>query len=439
MRVGDTTYGGSNIPYKGIVGKQYKAGTKIPIDGDANKYNGDFEAVDALYEKLESEYNMASGAKVFIKKTKDELERYYVPILALPRMSDIKVLEKPPITYSFKEGATFGDVLTSAVLGAGISGILLDMNNEKYFVKLELRLTITKSPKKLYWELPEKYSKSTSKLVKGKPIEIKCPELPVAVCKDKKIEFEIGCNITIPETIDIKLMALAHNGTSRMVGIFRIWRNISKRKKILLVQVISNLGKGVNMFPNSKLKSEAKLIKKYLSQSLIIPDIEIIKDFNMTDTGWFSNKNLNAYKTSGGKLLVSNEYKKEYNLYAHLHKYLTEGYKISDDTIVLYFIKEDTQKLLKRGGKAIYEGFYAANLMNTNLIMISDVQKEKDFASSHEIIHALKILHSFTNSEGAKDGNIAMYTYQAKKTDNIMDYAQFQFSLWHWQWKKMHK
>ncbi len=63
-----------------------------------------------------------------------------------------------------------------------------------------------------------------------------------------------------------------------------------------------------------------------------------------------------------------------------------------------------------------------------------------DQTASHEFLHALHLAHSFSNSEA--DTN-ATFTYQYKKTDNLLDYSHHisghkndRCSLWHWQWVK---
>jgi len=434
MRVGDTTYNGKSIVYKGMVGKQHKRGTKTPIDDDVNKYDGSFEAQDAMYERLENEYNMASGARVFTKKANGDRERYYVPILALPRMRDIKDLGDAPAIYSLSDGEKKGKSMPIPRIGNNVAEYLRDLGDDKYFIKLELRLTITKSPKKLYWELPERYRESTSSLVKGKPIEIKCPEIPVAVCNNKKIEFEVASNVPIPETIDVKLMALGHNGKSRMVGVFRIWRNKSKKKKIVLVQVISDIGNGEKSFDVAKLKEESKFIKKYLSQALIIPEIEIIEEFNMKDTSFFYNNNLNSFK-GGNKLIVNRNDK---NIYAHLDSQFSKKCSYGGDVIKIFFIKEDAYKLKGTGRKSKLEKFWAANQAYTNLIIFTE-RDTADITASHEVMHALGVLHTFTNSEAEKEGQKATHTFNAGDTQNIMDYSVYRFSLWQWQWQRAHQ
>jgi len=55
---------------------------------------------------------------------------------------------------------------------------------------------------------------------------------------------------------------------------------------------------------------------------------------------------------------------------------------------------------------------------------------------AHEFLHSLKLPHTFTNAEA--DPN-ALFTYESKKTDNLMDYSHWnnisRYTLWYWQWK----
>jgi len=53
-------------------------------------------------------------------------------------------------------------------------------------------------------------------------------------------------------------------------------------------------------------------------------------------------------------------------------------------------------------------------------------------------LHAMNLPHTFTNKETTSD---ALFTYEFKKTENVMDYAHLdskdKYSTWKWQWDKL--
>ncbi len=80
----------------------------------------------------------------------------------------------------------------------------------------------------------------------------------------------------------------------------------------------------------------------------------------------------------------------------------------------------------------------AAGVTSESSHVISLFTRYTDETLAHEVGHALGLLHPFTASER---GNRARFTYQAKKTNNIMDYSHLdgrdRYSLFYWQMQEM--
>ena len=87
-------------------------------------------------------------------------------------------------------------------------------------------------------------------------------------------------------------------------------------------------------------------------------------------------------------------------------------------------------------------------------ICFSDRNKETTIA--HELLHSFNLLHTFTSApqrgygikapqkkhatKASDEGKVhPIVVYQAKKTDNIMDYSDNRFALYYWQWKMINK
>lgn len=61
------------------------------------------------------------------------------------------------------------------------------------------------------------------------------------------------------------------------------------------------------------------------------------------------------------------------------------------------------------------------------------IYKNKDHETTvHELLHAIGLDHSFAPKNHCEN---ALYTYEAEKTDNIMDYSSKRYTTWYWQWK----
>ncbi|MFC2498542.1 MAG: hypothetical protein ACFNVS_09250, partial [Capnocytophaga granulosa] len=82
--------------------------------------------------------------------------------------------------------------------------------------------------------------------------------------------------------------------------------------------------------------------------------------------------------------------------------------------------------------------FFGFNTKNTNFIVVfnrNQVYEYGDYTTIiHEILHALRLPHTFANYD--LDDKENTYTYKAKTTHNVMDYSLFKmFCLFYWQWK----
>lgn len=446
MRIGDTTIDGRTDVFEDIMGNLYKInpdGTVGELVKDVNQYYVKskfiFNKRPDMYELLGNEYKLASNAKVFIKDKNKT--RYYVPILSLRKSeynAEIDRLKNNPL---FKA---------------------LDLPSTVYQAGLKLNLEIKTAPHKLYWEIPDEY-KTIHTEPKYIPIIITPTNIPTSVGKHQ-VDFYVQCNVSIPRTIDIKLIAEDKNGKKKLAGAFRIWRNKVKQPKILLVNVKSDII-GKDREYGTKLQSRFEpLIRKYLLPSLVCPQITI-EDLDMTSS-WI-HKDLDRYTSSDPdrekkKLCIKNDAPKNkfetWEVYDHLNKALTDEYDdIYDDYIKIYYINEEAvsyeyDKKASAGAKpgssrAVYKynTFYAGSINGMKTILFSNQSDFMEAVSAHEIYHALGLKHTFSNYDTpAKpedplnaDGK---YTYDSFRTDNVMDYRKGGdvyelYSTFWWQWR----
>lgn len=396
-----------------------------------------------MYELLENEYNLASKAKVFIKR-QGKLERYYVPILSLRQSGH-----------------------GSATSGVFTMPVSLPISEENiHQAKLKLSLDIKVQPHKLYWELPEAYRQKKS-TPKGPnvdiPIIISPATLPTTVGKHQ-IDFTVQCNTSINSTIDVKLIAEDRRGKKKLAGAFRIWKNREKRPKIVLVNVESNITGKKKEYKKEVLKNRFKpLIRKYLQPSLVCPII-VVENLDMTSSLWHKDLDVFASREKEKRLCVLNESPNNLvpisKLYNRLRDALEDEFNDTyNDYIKIFYIKETAvryeydakasagRSINSRSAKFTYRPFYAASLNGANTILFTEQSDFDDSVSAHEIYHALGLVHSFSNYDNSpakpEDPVVAdgRYTYQSFETDNVMDYKTLRkpnrslFGMWWWQWR----
>ena len=114
-----------------------------------------------------------------------------------------------------------------------------------------------------------------------------------------------------------------------------------------------------------------------------------------------------------------------------MKEYLEGKVPLNNNRLYLFFIDE----VAETDDGSSFLGF---NSKGSNFIVFFN----RDVAYSlghyttiiHEVLHALKLPHTFANYNSDEEKNT--YTYKAQTTHNIMDYSLFKtFCLFYWQWR----
>ena len=103
----------------------------------------------------------------------------------------------------------------------------------------------------------------------------------------------------------------------------------------------------------------------------------------------------------------------------------------------MYFIGEELPTFHTKGAKkGKIKGYVngVAKKIESNAVIV--FKNHKTATTTHEILHALGLYHSFDNK--------GKFVYKLGQTENIMDYSHWQkfgpldrIALWKWQWKRL--
>lgn len=393
MRIGDTNLF-NDANYKAIVSKQYEKGTNT-LETDGNVYKGDFKKDKTLYNLLKNDYNTHTIPwKTTTKNGVKVAENYFVPWLSLY-----------PNEVPCDDNGTLSTQTIYQNTEATLS-LIIDITEEADYLKFDTN--------EHFKEIPQINIKGKTGLLKTEEITISC-----------KTEF------TSDQTLVIQ--AYKKNKTtgeleSNIAGKLKIWANdTAKRKKtkVVFVQIKTPeiiLTKGKRTADASK---EEKRISQYLNQALI----ELHADSEIADLDLSSVTTFLQYIKSRKVSSKSN---------------LTGGSRLKD------FLK--AQLTAQFGTK--YDGFFKAfyfaedGYHSSGGLLSGYSQPKADYVvvfksandqtASHEFLHSFNLAHTFTNKVASAN---AKFTYEYKKTDNLLDYSHHigrnnnkRCGLFHWQW-----
>ena len=403
MRMGDTGVFGDGQPYEDIVSKQFIAGT-ARLETNINAYGGIFRKNTALFQKLETEYK---PLLIPWKKTGADFEKYYCSWLSLfPKtVKEIKInnpvkILMDKINAPNKKTQDFIEAVDKATSYS---------NTE---AELRLYIEVAEKPDYLEFDYPEKYLTVTPKKITndldagaahfwygGKTITVKClTDFP----EDQKINVYA-----------VKKDKITGKDVRKLAGRLYVWANYPsrrKKRKVVFVKVKTSVK---NVFPIAT--GEKQQIEKYLRQALLELDekSEII-ELNVsgrTDFNGFIDMAISTIKSGNGHQSLDSYLKtrldSKYNNYFKAFYFAEDGYD--------------------RSGYSVFGADFVVAFDNKN-----------DQTAAHEFMHSLNLAHSFSNEEASR---FAKYTYEYKKTDNLLDYSHHvvghkndRCALWHWQW-----
>lgn len=277
-----------------------------------------------------------------------------------------------------------------------------------------LKIEIEELPKKLTLEFKEKEA--------TKHLSLNVQQISgVTKGKSTKTNFlKITCNKAF-DTIQ----TLYVKADGEICGALKIHPNTPKFQKkinVVFIKVKTDInGKVVKGLP---ITGGDAFLKKCLNQALVIPNLVIESTF-LDCTG----------------NLLWNTFKNKFCTYGQINKN-KKGYKVTKDSGLRSYLE---QKLKDQFGDK-YKGYYTVffigekadwngfSYFNSTFGVYFDGHNRGTLA--HELMHAMTLAHTFDGLSTS-----AKFTYQARTTDNIMDYSH-QLTppvdrkvIYHWQWK----
>ena len=260
---------------------------------------------------------------------------------------------------------------------------------------------------------------------------------------EKGMDVEITCikEFSQDQKIEVWVETIDKNGqyASYLAGRLMVMAN-SKNKRckanVVFVIIPTHISVLPKLISRNRLGKEEEHLKKYLAQSLASTNVKVILAENLAvdelppskNKKWIiqDKKKQNVIATSlkdGSRLLhfLERSFNKEYTEYKDWYKAFIfnerGGYYNGDDYRGLY---------------GLANGIPASSVV----VFISDELNNPLNIITHELLHAMGLIHSFQNKDNYPK---EAYTFQYEVTDNIMDYVDKADALWKWQWDNLHK
>jgi len=402
-----------DVKYETIIGKYYSKAPHTPanIYRDINSAGPDFSLNDGKdvqnagpFLSLKAEYSKhtipwrnkknSSGAEIRDASNNPVKEEYFVPWLSL----------FPATVGTPAKATTYSN--TKAVLS-----LIVDIEEDADSLEFDDNPNFVITPKQVN--------------VKGKGIK----RLNDAVTIECKKEFAAD------QLITIRSIKTAADGkkTTAIAGRINVWANSQrKKKKIVLVAVKTSISNAY-----SSTGGQEALFRKFMNQALVNPevatdmlDVSALPDFAAkyvkggqigayySDDYSTSPVTRNSHKPASFQAMevfLSGLLPAKYNGYFKAF-YLNDGGGFVDTSNIVQGLN----------------GYSSGN----NVVLFPT---KNDETAAHEFLHSLDLPHTFVNAEAAPQ---AKFTFEIKKTDNVMDYSHQaniqRTNLWHWQWKVAH-
>ena len=244
----------------------------------------------------------------------------------------------------------------------------------------------------------------------------------------------------------------------KVVGVLDVMPNDKANRKVvklLMVNVITdvdNNGRTEVGYNAQKLSEQKKYLRKYLRNSLIDP---IFKKVDLDLSGIVGNTTL---RDQFNRVYTRNNLL--YNTptgHPHLSVYLKEKLKEKLKAILKERLKGKTVNLETEYNKKYKDYlpifFFSQRYFDDSLTTTAYYSSNKavvatsridPFVIAHEVYHSLGLPHSFENrnhipqtlqGENREMQSNGEYSFEYKRTTNIMDYSDFRNNLFYWQIK----
>lgn len=274
-----------------------------------------------------------------------------------------------------------------------------------------LKIEIEEKPKKLTFEFKDKKGseyftlniKEIGDIRKGK--------------YDKFNYLKITCKKESPNE---QILYVKADG--EICGALKIHPNTAtyqKKINVVFVKVWTDVNKSIN---KGIIKSGSKdFFKQNFNQALVIPHI-VEEDLDCTGN------------------LLGNEFKNKFCTYELLSDKKTWGYKVTKDSGLKDYLEKKLKDQFGTKYDSYYRMYFIGEEASWNGFSYFNSQFGVYFAShnkatvAHETMHAMNLPHTFDGRSAS-----AHYTYEAYKTNNLLDYSHHigieRFCLFLWQWK----
>lgn len=412
MRTGDTSLvtGGSAVfgdtNYESTVAKQYRDAAFTIPETNPNEYRGHFKPDAGLFTSLKNVYSKQTipwKTKVNAAGT-TVAEEYFCAWLSLfPK--NIKDSSGNDVASGFTN--------TKATLS-----LIIDIEEEPDILRFEDNENFTITPKEINVK-----GKGKGKHAFADHVIIECLKEFVS---DQTITINAVKNPVAPQTQEILAVA----------GKLKIWSNHKPRRKKAKIVLIE-----VRTKPTAKGSStgQKELFERYLKQALIEVDvqtetIDVSTDPKFAATGSYRNSGQIISYYNPGSLAPAGFQVLENYLYSKLKNQLKAANPADEnkyDNFYKAFYLGENGGFVDAAGNINGLNGYA---LGRNVVLFPS---KNDQTAAHEFLHSFNLPHSFANKEADTD---ALFTYEFKKTENLLDYSHYipqtRYSLWKWQWEK---
>lgn len=280
----------------------------------------------------------------------------------------------------------------------------------------------------------------------------------IANPSEQKLQLNITCQEAIDEDAIIKAVSVYRDATGeskeKIVGQLIVVANSKphrKIKKILMVEVIvpatSDRGE-LSPISNPVMNPAAQrdFIRKIMNQALIDPEFHN-ETLDLTTTGSVFTTDFSRFEIRNNALIAYKAGDSSYPdlagfCYRKLKDKLNSSQYDGDEYIKAFYFNVRVGMIKADGRYGGLNGYQTSDSNHNLFVVITGTSIES--TAVHEFLHALGLPHSFDGVKNWFPDQASMpYAYQAKRTENILDYTHHRgtshyrsrIGLWHWQWR----
>jgi len=280
---------------------------------------------------------------------------------------------------------------------------------------LNLKIEIKEKPKKLTLEFKDKESE--------KYLSLNLKEIgDVKIGKYDKFNY---LKITCTEEFS-KEQVLYVKADGEICGALQIHPNSKaylKNISAIFISVKTDINATIKV--GKPKAGSQQYFTECLNQALVIPSIHNNFSIDCTGNIFYSSFRNKFCKKIGGKFYIS----ESNGLKEYLEEKFKDKYGNKYDSYFKVFFIDDIYPSWKAGSISGYTNGFS--YFNTTFTVQFNTHSKETVA--HELMHALGLAHTFDGNPPAK------FTYEAYKTNNLMDYCHHKgiprMSVFKWQWK----